>query len=99
MTQVRRSQGADRYDAAPHHHGERLFTTGRAAGDATLSMTEPFPPHPAPRPPGDLSVVVIGAGPAGLTAAYMLAKAGRAAGVTILESDDCRRRDQPHGGA
>src|SRR3954464_2729211 len=36
----------------------------------------------------DLSVVVIGAGPAGLTAAYQLMKAGHAADVTILESDD-----------
>jgi protoporphyrinogen oxidase len=35
----------------------------------------------------DLAVVVIGAGPAGLTAAYQLMKAGHASRVTILESD------------
>jgi protoporphyrinogen oxidase len=39
-------------------------------------------------PPAELSVVVIGAGPAGLTAAYQLMKAGHAAHVTVLESDD-----------
>src|SRR5689334_7631924 len=39
-------------------------------------------------PPAELSVVVIGAGPAGLTAAYQLTKAGHAAQVTVLESDD-----------
>src|SRR5258708_2666096 len=42
----------------------------------------------AETPPPDLSVVVIGAGPAGLTAAYQLMKAGHAGKVTILESDD-----------
>ncbi|MBW3536579.1 MAG: NAD(P)/FAD-dependent oxidoreductase [Actinobacteria bacterium] len=31
---------------------------------------------------------MIGAGPAGLTAAYQLAKAGHAAGTTVLEADD-----------
>ncbi len=40
---------------------------------------------PAPAP-GDLKVVIIGAGPAGLTAAYQLGKAGVTS--TILESDD-----------
>ncbi len=35
----------------------------------------------------NLAVVVIGAGPAGLTAAYELMKAGHASAVTILESD------------
>jgi protoporphyrinogen oxidase len=39
-------------------------------------------------PPADLSVVIIGAGPAGLTAAYQLMKAGRGAQATVLESDD-----------
>ncbi len=36
----------------------------------------------------DLSVVIVGAGPAGLTAAYQLMKAGHATRVTILEADD-----------
>ena len=36
--------------------------------------------------PEPRSVVIIGAGPAGLTAAYELMKVGRAAEVTILES-------------
>jgi len=34
------------------------------------------------------AVVVIGAGPAGLTAAFELVKAGRATEVTVLESTD-----------
>ncbi|MBV8385734.1 MAG: FAD-dependent oxidoreductase, partial [Acidimicrobiia bacterium] len=36
--------------------------------------------------PGRPNVVVIGAGPAGLTAAYQLAKAGKKA--TVIEADD-----------
>jgi protoporphyrinogen oxidase len=42
----------------------------------------------AGNPPAELSVVIIGAGPAGLTAAYQLMKAGNAAQATVLEIDD-----------
>ena len=48
------------------------------------------PAHLAASPtgafPGTEPIVVVGAGPAGLTAAYELGKAGRA--VTVLESSD-----------
>ena len=40
-------------------------------------------------------IVIIGAGPAGLTAAYLLAKAGHP--VTVLEADRLGRRHLPHG--
>ncbi|MEE2697902.1 MAG: FAD-dependent oxidoreductase, partial [Actinomycetota bacterium] len=46
-------------------------------------MNPAEPPH---RDPEDERTVIVGAGPAGLTAAYQLAKAGRAA--TVLEADD-----------
>ncbi len=47
-------------------------------------MSHQNPQSPSPVDPGD--VVIIGAGPAGLTAAYQLGKAGHTA--TVLESDD-----------
>ena len=43
-------------------------------------------PSPSPASPDDPSVVIIGAGPAGLTAAYELVKAGRSS--TVLEASD-----------
>ena len=47
--------------------------------------TPPNPRQVAPLKPGD-HVVIIGAGPGGLTAAYLLAKAGTK--VTVLEGDE-----------
>ncbi len=48
-------------------------------------MTSPSASAPVPPAPANLSVGIIGGGPAGLTAAYLLAKAG--ARVTVFESD------------
>jgi protoporphyrinogen oxidase len=55
---------------------------GRHSLEVGVTNNQTQPPSREP-----LSVVVIGAGPAGLTAAYQLMKAGHAADVTILEGD------------
>src|SRR4051794_13583307 len=66
-------------------HGGPGSTLARLPGHATrpteevMSQSDATPEHPP-------SVVIIGAGPAGLTAAYQLAKRGVTA--TILEADD-----------
>ena len=57
-------------------------------------MSETTPSPEAGPESANHDIVIIGAGPAGLTAAYMLTKRGVAS--TVLESDDRRRRHQPH---
>jgi len=61
----------------PHHMSTSVPAIGTEEEHSTLADLDS---HPADR------VVVIGAGPAGLTAAYQLAKAGRRS--TVLEGDD-----------
>ncbi len=56
----------------------------RYAADLDAASAAPFDPPVAPK--NGQRVVVIGAGPAGLSAAYYLAQAGVA--VTVLESED-----------
>ncbi len=51
-----------------------------------MTTTAPLPQHDDGRPADPGAVVVIGAGPAGLTAAYELGKRGATA--TVLEADD-----------
>ena len=50
-----------------------------------MAAARPAPRVVAPLRPGD-RIVVVGAGPAGLTAAFLLAEAGYA--VTVLEADN-----------
>ena len=52
-----------------------------------MTNNQAQPPNHIRSSRAPLSVIVIGAGPAGLTAAYQLMKAGHAADVTILEGD------------
>jgi len=58
---------------------------GRSQGSTTEETAAGVSRRVAPLAPGD-RVLVVGAGPAGLTAAYLLAKSG--VPVTVLEADD-----------
>jgi geranylgeranyl reductase family protein len=68
---------------------------GNAVNDARGDNGAPEPPHPAPSGAGsaavaqDAQVIVVGAGPAGSSAAYHLARAG--VDVLLLEKDDFPR--------
>ena len=62
---------------------EALIPLGFSRGYTFLSR--PSMTAPAPAAPGNNSTIIIGAGPAGLTAAYELARAGRSA--VVLEQD------------
>ncbi len=72
------------------NRGRREPGSGSLGHYARPVMSSPDAPPSAagPEVKPELSVVVIGAGPAGLTAAYELTKAGHASAVTILEADD-----------
>ena len=76
-------------EAAKERRALRVAASDESGTPAPGHSGTPAPGHSGTPAPGNSQsddVVIIGAGPAGLTAAYQLAKSGRRS--TVLESDD-----------